>query len=356
MGYIKVTDKFWQSDVCTGFGNRLPHWALAYKISEHHDFKFTILLDSYHWPETNYVDFPYTESTFADYSVEQGNPYYNMHGEFIELIYDESILDLDTSKNYYLNGGPDDGGPNIDNITAPEPGSDNIGGNNGIYYLPPVFKLLKLKNPYLKSLIKDKVSDSIGIHVRKNNVTLLSTLDHYEYKEPVDIATGDIFERNTDLYESYKHVDFVSNFDRIIQKYKEQDSDNTQRLVDNQLFYISSDISTTYRDFKDMDKGELFSLFPDYKEFSVTKELYQKYNCIDYSDIIPNYNFKFPQNYLNEIGLLDGGEASNLVYFRKILRDVIDLFSLIYCKDFIPAKSTWSDTVSQIREERSKDV
>ena len=48
MGYLKVTNKFWQSDVCTGFGNRIPHWALAYKISEHHDFKFTILLDSFY--------------------------------------------------------------------------------------------------------------------------------------------------------------------------------------------------------------------------------------------------------------------------------------------------------------------
>ena len=66
MGYLKITNKFWQSDVCTGFGNRIPHWALAYKISEHHDFKFTILLDSFQWPETTYVDFPQTESTFLD--------------------------------------------------------------------------------------------------------------------------------------------------------------------------------------------------------------------------------------------------------------------------------------------------
>ena len=121
MGYLKVTNKFWQSDVCTGFGNRIPHWALAYKISEHHDFKFTILLDSFYWPETTYVDFPHTESTFLDD---------NLHGEFIELTMDESIESVEKS----------------------EPSSTE---QIGIFYLPPVYKLLKLKSSYLESLIKD---------------------------------------------------------------------------------------------------------------------------------------------------------------------------------------------------------
>jgi hypothetical protein len=181
MGYLKVTNKFWQSDVCTGFGNRIPHWALAYKISEHHDFKFTILLDSFYWPETTYVDFPHTESTFLDD---------NLHGEFIELTMDESILNLDTSKNYYSNG------ENIENVEKSEP---EMTEQTGIFYLPPVYTLLKLKSSYLESLIKDKVKDAIGIHVRKNNVA------------PVSIELGDIYERNTDLYEAYKQVDYLSD-------------------------------------------------------------------------------------------------------------------------------------------------
>ena len=318
MGYLKVTNRFWQSDVCTGFGNRIPHWALAYKISEHHDFKFTILLDSFYWPETTYVDFPHTESTFLDD---------NLHGEFIELKMDESILDLDTSKNYYLNG------ENLESVEASEPSSPK---KSGIFYLPPVYTLLKLKSSYLESLIKDKVKDAIGVHVRKNNVT------------PPGIPLGDIYERNTDLYDAYKEVEYLSDFNELIRIYK---TEEYSTYNDNQLFYISSDISTTYRDLKDMNDDELMSLFPNYREFSITNEVYQKYNCIDYSDIIPNYDWKFPIGALNDKGLLKSGGASNLVYFKKVLRDVVDLFSLMYCRDFIPALSTWSVFVEGYRNE-----
>jgi len=311
MGYLKITNKFWQSDNCTGFGNRIPHWALAYKINEHHDFKFTILLDSFHWPETTYVDFPNTESTFLDD---------NLHGEFIELTMDESILNLDTSKNYYLSGG------NLqENVEKSEPSSIE---QTGIFYLPPVYTLLKLKNSYLESLIKDKVKDAIGVHVRKNNVA------------PVDISEGDIiYERNTDLYEAYEKVEYINTFSELVKDY------------DDQLFYISSDITTTYRDLKDMNDEELWSLFPTYSDFFVTKKIYQQYNCIDYSDIIPNYDFGFPYGALNDNGVLKSGGVSNLVYFKKVLRDVIDLFSLMYCKDFIAARSTWSNFVQFYRKE-----
>jgi len=319
MGYLKITSRFWQSDVCTGFGNRIPHWALAYKISEHHDFKFTILLDSFHWPETTYVDFPQTESTFLDD---------NLYGEFIELTMDESILDLDTSKNYYLNG------ENLESVEKSEPSNPE---QTGIFYLPPVYTLLKLKNSYLESLIKDKVKDAVGVHVRKNNVA------------PVDISKGDIiYERNTDLYEAYEQVDYLSDFNELIRIYKIQ---NDGKYIDNQLLYISSDISTTYRDLKDMNDEELWSLFPTYSDFFVTKKIYQQYNCIDYSDIIPNYDFGFPYGALNDNGVLKSGGVSNLVYFKKVLRDVIDLFSLMYCKDFIAARSTWSNFVQFYRKE-----
>ena len=321
MGYLKVTNKFWQSDVCTGFGNRIPHWALAYKISEHHDFKFTILLDSFHWPETTYVNFPHTESTFLDD---------NLHGEFIELTMDESILDLDTSKNYYLNG------ENLENVESSEPSSIE---QTGIFYLPPVYTLLKLKSSYLESLIKDKVKDAVGVHVRKNNVA------------PVSISLGDLYERNTDLYEAYKQVDYLSDFNELIRIFKTQDTENLEKFTDNQLVYISSDITTTYRDLKDMNDEELRSLFPNYSDFFVTKEIYQEYNCIDYTDMIPNYDFGFPKGALNDNGVLKSGGASNLVYFKKVLRDVIDLFSLMYCKDFIPALSTWSSFVDFYRKE-----
>jgi len=54
---------------------------------------------------------------------------------------------------------------------------------------------------------------------------------------------------------------------------------------------------------------------------------------------------------MNDNGVLKSGGVSNLVYFKKVLRDVVDLFSLMYCKDFIPALSSWSVFVQFYRKE-----
>ena len=64
--------------------------------------------------------------------------------------------------------------------------------------------------------------------MRKNNVA------------PVDISEGDIiYERNTDLYEAYEKVEYINTFSELVKDYD-----------DGQIFYISSDISTTYRDLR----------------------------------------------------------------------------------------------------------
>ena len=327
MGYLKVTNKFWQSDVCTGFGNRIPHWALAYKISEHHDFKFTILLDSFYWPETTYVDFPHTESTFLDIinkrkikhftdseSTTQVTHYDNVYGEFIDIVPDESVLELDPNKNYYITG---DG---LNKISASEPTSD---GKEGIFWLPSAYKLLTLKSSSLELQIKNKVKDAIGVHVRKNNVTSPNTLE-------------EVHKNSEELYEEYEKIDYLSIFSELVKDY------------DDQLLYISSDIATSFCSFNGMSGNELKALFPNYSEFMVTQKIYEKYNCIDYTHICP---VSFPKGVLNDNNTLIPGEATNILYFKKILRDVIDLYSLLYCRDFVAARSTWSDFVYWYRGE-----
>ena len=308
MGYLKITNKFWQSEVCSGFVNRITHCAFAYKLSEYYNFQFTILLDSFYWPETTYVDFPHTEIISADS---------DLYGEFIDIVPNESVLELDTNKNYYITG---DG---LTKISASEPGSD---GKAGIFWLPSAYKLLTLKNSLLELQIKNKVKDAIGVHVRKNNITSPNTLE-------------EIHKNSEELYGEYEEIDYLSIFSELVKDY------------DDQLFYISSDIATSFCSFNGMSGKELKALFPNYSEFMVTKKIYEKYNCIDYTHICPDFDFSFPKGVLNDNSALMPGKATNILYFKKILRDVIDLFSLMYCKDFISARSTWSDFVYWYRRE-----
>jgi hypothetical protein len=134
----------------------------------------------------------------------------------------------------------------------------------------------------------------------------------------------------------------------------------------NSKFYISTDV--TY------DRPATGLLLPDFrKESQWISEIYRDYDVIDYRDIISvddifptvikdKNNIKWSKVYdiegeqvsvrLSKDGDLDPHCNIDNV---KIKRDVVDLFSLIYSKEFIPSgttgpNSSWSDFVEIYRK------
>jgi len=314
MGYIKIPNK-WMNEVDTGFGNRIPYWNLAYYLSRKHDFEFTILVDFYQWKEIMFVDFPNTEPLyFRKGAIEEGSgaPFVSSSGnfrdnsflnDFIPLISTDDLnnIVLDKNKNYFLTGhwppSPYDHYDPVSNTTIEECDTK-----------------LKLKSSILEGIIKDTVKDVIGIHLRSQNGT----------DDPLIKTKFD------------QHINFEST--------DEINTPNLSKICSekNKTFYISTNIADTSSSLRVGDTKQMLDLFPNYDIDNRTKKIYLQYNCIDYRTIFDKMN----------IFQLDTESMENK-YFQipdlKTFKDVIDLYSLIYCEKFVGGSSTWSDFVTRAR-------
>ena len=308
MPYLKLNNRCWDAIVDTGFGDRIKNWIYAYKLNEINDFSYTILADDYKWRELKYLDFPYTESGInvnSDNSVildERPHPH--------------KLMD----KDWFL--------------------------DVGMGYDPDVISLIKLKDIVLEDKIKELVKDRIGIHIRhwpidEEDANHHCTIDRFDYKSKMNKVR------------------------EVLDKY-------------NSKFYVSTNI--TY------DKPLLGTWLPDFrKESHWISEIYRDYDVIDYRDIISvdkvtsstvnmideNNPLWLKTKSFDGDGMQKEGFKSRLItdkdkklksevnildsiYNIKIKRDVVDLFSLIYSKEFISSTATginssWSEFVECYR-------
>ena len=310
MSYLKLNNRCWDAIVDTGFGDRIQNWIYAYKLNEINDFNYTILADDYKWRELKYLDFPYTESGI------------NVNSDNCVILDEKSHPHKLMDKDWFL--------------------------DVGMGYDPDVISLIKLKDIVLEDKIKELVKDRIGIHIRhwpidKDNFHGKSKVDRFDYKEKM------------------KYVR------RVLDRYP------------NSKFYVSTNI--TY------DKPLLGPWLPDFrKESHWISEIYRDYDVIDYRDIISVDNvISSTVNMIDENnplwlktknfdgdGMQKEGFKSRLItdkdeklksevdsldniYNTKIKRDVVDLFSLIYSREFIDSResgilSMWSQFVLLYRK------
>ena len=318
MSYLKIGNVGWTIED-TGFGNRIQFWEIAYELNKFNNFNFEILVESDKWLETKFIDFPNTKSSkklFDKYidipSIDATKPW---------------LLKLNKNKNYW-----------VEEEWPPYNGSADC---NEYDFYGTWLHLLKLKDENLKSKIQNLVEDRIGIHVR-----------HWPIIQ--DDPTMDLIPR----------FDYESKM-----KHLRQVLDNHP----NDKFFMSSDV--TY------DKPAEGPLLPNFrKDGHWLSEIYKDYDIVDYRDIIDADDF-LPNEFLEtkNIGWIqsfdDEGRALKVserplyfyedmedklqpiekLYEFKILRDVVDLFGLIYSREFISAEktgpdSTWSDFVYIYRE------
>jgi len=297
MSYLKLTESYWDSMTDTGFGDRISTWSYAYELNKLNDFNFTIIVDDFKWRETKYLNFPCTET---EKNIDISN---------CESV--SYLKEIDISKNYIVDSGLGIDYAFISNIT--------------------------LKDKSLEDKIKESVKDRIGIHIR-----------HWP-----------IFEEDKNHNCTIDRFDYESKMNKVrevLDKY-------------NSKFYISSDV--TY------DRPPFGPCLPDYrKEKHWLSEVYKEYDVIDYRDIMlvddifpiaveDDNNQKWLPIYDEEVSLSDikvVPPSSNkldivkkdMIYDIKIKRDIVDLFSLIYSKDFISSSETgidssWSEFVECYR-------
>jgi len=305
MSYLKVGDVGW-SIIDTGFGNRIQFWEIAYELNRLNDFKFTILVEKDKWKETKFLNFPHTESS---------NVRFNKLKDLSEIDARKPWLnELDVTKSW-----------NILEEWPPYQEGDNFYGK--------WLHLITLKDNSLENKIRELVKDRIGIHIR-----------HWPIVDK---------DNRENLVERFNYVEKMKLVRETMDKYP------------NSKFYISTDV--TY------DKPARGPLLPNFrKESHWISEIYKDYDVIDYRDIIkvddilPNYFRSDINSRWSKLMDEEGQEISTkmneksvteiqYLYDKKTLRDIVDIFSLIYSLKFIPSKrtgpeSSWSDFVEIYRK------
>ncbi len=336
--YIKIGDCGW-SIGDTGLGNRIQLWSVAYELNKYNDFKYTILVEKKMWKEMKYLDFPYTT-----YSNEKFHGLQNL--DVIDSRKDW-LIKLD-DKDYFLKSSFID-----DNFAWPPYSPEKNFWSKWVHKI-------KLKNKKLKETIRNKVKNRIGIHIRHWPVidpdNPFQSYSQY-FSEPEDI-------------ERFDYRGKMRKVKKVLDEYQDE------------KFYISSDVT--------FDKPSTGPLLPNFrKKDQWLSEIFSSYDIIDYRDILDmddmslhdmidwsngnivrdntnpkwlrkvsiddegRYNYKLMMNSKNTTTTTYEGFISDL-FDIKVKRDIVDLFSLIYSKEFVHSKKTgpissWSDYVMNYR-------
>jgi hypothetical protein len=304
MKYIKVCNYGWDNELDTGFGNRIQAWSYAMYLNALSGYDFTIVVDGHMWKELEYLNFPYTKYIDDKTEILHYKPF--EHGKFEYL---EKYDNLEVGENLQ---------PFI---------HENVGDSYKTArvhrYIFDCYSDITFLDKKLEKKIRNSVKNTIGIHSRKNNSALEDT-----YGKSMEEIKSDIFFNTID------------------------------ELYPNSKFYLSTDILPGEVYTRPL---EISDYFPNFKESDneFLKEFYSNYDVIDYMDIIDEsviLEVKSPINEKREwVHAWQSADPDTLLYKNyhlKILRDIIDLYSLVYCKKFLPGNSTWSDFIYKIRENR----
>jgi hypothetical protein len=312
MPYLRVPNSGWDGIVDTGFGNRIQYWEIAYALNKFNSFKFIILVDANKWKETKFLNFPYTESSNFKFNNLKDLPEIDARYPWLRK--------LDTNESWDI----------IDEWPPYQEGDGSYG---------KWLHLITLKDKVLEKKIKEVVKDRIAIHIR-----------HW--------TSGEIF----------RSVDPRSDSGRFNSIKKMNLVRKTLDKFPNSKFYVSTDV--TY------NKPSIGPLLPDFrKDLHWVSEIYRDYDVVDYRDIMSvdellptvikdENNTKWSKIYDTEgeqvsVKLLQDEDLEameiNKIYDGKSQRDVIDLFSLIYSKEFISSSKTgpyssWSEFVEVYRK------
>jgi len=283
--------------------NRLFHWNEVYNISRYHNFEYKIYVEKKWWPELEYIDLPNT--ICFDYGYDLYETYKKDKEEFLieNNIQPINNLDLcfsDEFKNineYYTNFLYSDGSYLIN------------------YKAKKNIAKIKFKNDKVNEYIKNKCNNLIGIHIRRGNGVFPPELGK-RYEDVLGIS-GVVKEEDMDIIPYMKKYEFCISDAEPIPRYisNEYYVNLIKSILEknkNQKFYISYDVDDKFIEL----------IINKFKESIYTKnDLYK-----DIGNIIENKFTKWPNN--------------------SVLGNLIDLFSLINCKSFIPFPiSSWSTFV-----------
>lgn len=307
-GWIDFSNKSINSELDTGFVNRLIHWRSAYLISKIHNFEFEIQVEDLMWPELKILDLP---NTISVCKLDSHTTYSEYRRDFLNYGLTKSAIPIETklvrdiilskntllNQNYYYTNYPFNWDEDTDNNTLLK------------------FPTIQFKYDFIETIIKKYVNKNyVGIHIRRGNGTELPILNGI-YNQKYITNESDM---NIVGWRVINKLD-VNNTPYIPDSYYFDYMDKVISYNSDVKFFISYDIPYRFiKKFKDR-YGDIITTSDDF--------LHE----IEYQ--LANTNFK---NELNS--------------YKNVITNIIDLFSLSMCSSVIMnPRSSWSLFLKQYK-------
>lgn len=289
----------------TGFCNRLLYWEVVQYINHLHKNKFDIVVHEEQWPEKDIIKLPNT--VFKNTDDIDFSEYTPIQNELFQEIIDGDVVLEDG--NYYT----DFGYRQITDVTSDNEELQKYKFENRI------ISNVGFHDEDINNLIKEKVSDCIGIHVRRGrgvkfDLSVLETLpepirDRYHRKKEEDKNCWPLY-----IYDFVDDKTYFSYIDSIL------------KINPNQMFYVSSDM-------EDIFLNHWIERYPN--NIIMKKDFYE---LIDVSQYLHDEKYSQDKPYLRKEGIL---------HFYNFL----DLYCLSNTKMLIKLfMSSWSDFASDYKK------
>jgi hypothetical protein len=295
----------------TGLCNRILHWEIAYVINKRNYFDYRILLNKTDWPELALITLPET-SAFISYE-------YDIKAQDLNFV---TVLDvdnfdvrkaskIDTDRLYYMFG-------NDELYLSQDKHWYSDFGFTDINHLSkkPIDKrplsLIKLRDQFIEDLLKRNSYDTVGIHIRRNSGVKYDNECAKTLPESVRDEFWGFKDKSPKINHEYPFIPDEKYFEII---------DNILKVNPDQKFYISTDLPY-----------EFFSYYKErYGDLIMTR--------YDFYDIVREHLVNSEMN------------VNNLTR-GNVIENIIDLFSLSFCKFLISSdKSTWSEFAQHYRSQ-----
>ena len=209
--YIKIGDCGW-SIGDTGLGNRIQLWSVAYELNKYNNFTHTIVVEKKLWKEIKFLDFPHT--------IYSDSKFHELQNLDVVDSKKDWLVKLD-NKDYFIK-------PPTHFDWPPYEPHENFYSKWG--------HKIKLRDKKLKKIIKDKVKDRIGIHIR-----------HWPVIDP------------DNPFQSYsQYFTEPEDIERFDYKGKMKKVKDVLNEYQGEKFYISSDVT--------FDKPSTGPLLPNFRK------------------------------------------------------------------------------------------
>lgn len=291
----------------TSLGNRLHCWAQAYFISKRTNFEYKILVQKEFWPELIYLNLPHTYVKDKDkfvYDEKSDTLAETITEDHLDKIILENDLSILKTQNHWC-------------ISEWYILNETYKGRDVVKLLEEdPFTKINFKQKEINQFFKDKFSNFVGIHIRRNAAIYFKPGDMETLPKHIqELYIKEVIPATKYYTKDYSNQIYRHPFIRDTQYHAI--IDKILEIKPNQIFYLSADLPLKYFDY--------------YKE-KYFKHIHDRDDYI--SELIEILKKYYPPEVIEKT--------------KYIVSDLLDIFALSQTKLIIQSyASSWGRSASR---------